>query len=191
MSIQIVEESVSVLPDYGTVSPAFLVEARFAVDPIEGGLGGLRLRLEQVQPPYVKDYDRENGHDPEWWLEQWKISRWGVQSAFKGEVRVGGAIIAWNTPEILMLDGRKDLAVLWDIRVHADYRNKGIGSALFSASTSWARARGCIQLKIETQNVNVPACHFYARQGCRLVAINPYAYVDLPQEVQFIWLLDL
>ena len=191
MSVQIVEESVSALPDYSTVSPAFLVEARFAVDPIEGGLGGLKLRLEQVKPPYIKDYDQENGYGPEQWRERWEISHWGIQSAFKDEVRIGGALIAWNTPEILMLDGRKDLAVLWDIRVHADLRNKGIGSALFSASANWARARGCIHLKVETQNVNVPACHFYAKQGCRLVAINPYAYVDQPREVQFVWLLDL
>jgi GNAT superfamily N-acetyltransferase len=191
MAIRIVDEPVSVLPKYATISPAFEVNSRFVMDPTEGGLGTLRLRLEQVEPPYVKDYDLENGHGPDRWLEQWEISHWGVQSAFDGKTRVGGALIAWDTPEIQMLDGRRDLAVLWDIRVRIDYRRKAIGSALFSASVDWARARGCIHLKIETQDVNVAACHFYAQQGCGLVEVNPFAYPDQPEEVQFIWLLDI
>jgi len=191
MSFQIVEEPATVLPQYGRISPAFLVDSRFVVDPIENGLGGLRLRLESVTPPYVKDYDADSGHGPEHWLERWDISHWGVQSAFEGGKRVGGALIARDTPGVHMLDGRRDLAVLWDIRVHTQYRKKGIGSALFSASIEWAKTNGCRQLKVETQNVNVPACHFYARHGCRLAAINPFAYPDQPEEVQFMWLMDL
>ena len=42
-------------------------------------------------------------------------------------------------------------------------------------------------MKVETQNVNVPACRFYARQGCVLGAINRFAYPDLPDEVQLLW----
>lgn len=52
---------------------------------------------------------------------------------------------------------------------------------------AWAAARGCRQLKIETQNVNVPACRFYARQGCVLGAINRFAYREFPDEVQLLW----
>jgi len=191
MAVRIIEETVSKLYDYGTVSPGFLVEARFAIDPIEDGLGGLKLRIEPVEPPYVKDYDLDNDESPDLWLKRWDISHWGVISAFVGAMRIGGAIVAWNTPEIHMLEGRKDLAALWDIRVHTDYRRNGIGSGLFSRSVDWARERDCIQLKVETQNVNIPACQFYARQGCRLAAINPFAYPEQPEEVQFIWQLDL
>lgn len=50
----------------------------------------------------------------------------GVLSAFDGPSRVGGAVVAWRTPGADMLEGRDDLAVLWDIRVHPEYRGRGI-----------------------------------------------------------------
>lgn len=102
-----------------------------------------------------------------------------------------GAVIAFNTPGVDMLDGRSDLAVLWDIRVAPEARGKGVGSALFRAVESWAAARGCRQLKIETQNVNVPACRFYQRQGCVVGGIRRLAYPELPDEVQLLWYKEL
>ena len=80
-----------------------------------------------------------------------------------------------------------DVSNRWDIRVSPEIRGHGVGSALFRAAEAWAAARGCGQLTIETQNVNVPACRFYARQGCSLVSIDPVAYPELPDEVQMIW----
>jgi ribosomal protein S18 acetylase RimI-like enzyme len=100
---------------------------------------------------------------------------------------VGGAVAAWNTPSVDMLEGRSDLAVLWDVRVDPEYRERGVGHCLFTAVTDWARTRGCRTLKVETQNINVPACRFYARQGCELRTIRSDAYPDLPDEVQLLW----
>jgi hypothetical protein len=40
---------------------------------------------------------------------------------------------------------------------------------------------------VETQNINVPACRFYARMRCTLGAIHRYAYPDLPGEAQLLW----
>ena len=71
-----------------------------------------------------------------------------------------------------MLEGRRDLAVLWDIRVSPEARRQGVGSALFERVAAWAQLHGCRQLKIETQNTNVRACRFYERQGCQLRAID-------------------
>jgi len=39
-------------------------------------------------------------------------------------------------------------------------------------------------LKVETQNINVPACRFYAKQGCVLRAVHPHAYSEFPDEAQ-------
>ena len=86
---------------------------------------------------------------------------------------------------------RDGLAVLWDIRVALDRRGGGIGSKLFGRAVEWAQSRGCNELKIETQNVNVGACRFYAAQGCELRAIHPNAYPELPDEVQLLRYLDL
>ena len=50
---------------------------------------------------------------------------------------------------------------------------------------------GFKRLMIETQNVNVAACKFYARQGCYLGAFERYAYTDYPDEVELTWYYDL
>ena len=55
----------------------------------------------------------------------------------------------------------------------------------------WVVARGCRWLKVETQNINVPACRFYAKQGCVLGAIHRFAYPDYPNEAQLLWYKDL
>jgi ribosomal protein S18 acetylase RimI-like enzyme len=96
-------------------------------------------------------------------------------------------VVAWSTPGVHLLDGRDDVAVLWDIRVSPAHRGTGVGSALFRAAESWAAARGCDWLKIETQNINVRACRFYRRMGCTLGAIDRFAYPELPDEVQLLW----
>jgi len=49
-------------------------------------------------------------------------------------------------------------------------------------------------MKIETQNVNVPACRFYQRMGAHLGEIRCYAYAAVPavaHEVMLNWYLDL
>ena len=51
-----------------------------------------------------------------------------------------------------------------------------------------------MQVKIETQNVNVPACRFYSKQGCHLGEYNRYAYVGRPEvarEVMLVWYLNI
>jgi GNAT superfamily N-acetyltransferase len=158
--------------------------------PVYNGLGGLTF-IEKPVVPYVKDYDAFESERPSAWLKQFDISRWGIFSAFENTQRVGGVTVAWDTPEIEMLEGRKDLACLWDLRVAPDYRSKGIGRKLFSYAVNWARQQRCRRLKIETQNINVPACRFYARQGCELRGINRYAYGETLDEIQLLWYLDL
>jgi ribosomal protein S18 acetylase RimI-like enzyme len=84
--------------------------------------------------------------------------------------------------------------VLWDIRVHPDARGQGIGSELFAEAARWAQAQGCRQLKVETQNVNVQACRFYAKQGCELGGIERYGYAgcaEVSHEAMLLWYLDL
>ena len=90
-----------------------------------------------------------------------------------------------------MLEGRKDLAVLWDIRVSPQCRKNGLGGKLIEAAIAWAKSHGCRQFKIETQNVNVPACRLYAKHGFKLRSIRRHAYPELPDEIQLIWCMEL
>lgn len=190
MPVEIIEESVAALSEYESVPIAFRVASHFLVMPLDGGLGGLRF-VEESVIPYIKDYDANECERPSRWLGRWDISHWGILSAFIGSERVGGAAVAWKTPEINMLEGREDLACLWDLRVHPEYRNKGIGHRLFDRALLWSRERRCLRLKVETQNINVPACRFYARQGCELGGVNRYAYGEALNEIQMLWYRDV
>ncbi len=187
MRVEVTEESVAVLPEYGCVPISFQVESRLRVEPIRNGLGGLLLVEEPVAAPYVKDYDAIENEGPSHWSKRWDISPWGVLSAFERGERIGGAVVAWKTEGMEMLEGREDLAVLWDLRVHPSFRGRGVGHRLFARAFAWARERQCRRFIVETQNINVPACRFYARQGCELGAIDRYAYGEALDEVQLLW----
>ena len=185
MTIKIELESAAALSQYSQVPIAFWVRSQLRVELIDNGLGGIHFSEEAVTP-YLKDYDALPGESPIHWPERWDVSRWGFLAAFDGRRRVGGAAIAWQTKQLYMLDERDDLAVVWDLRVHPDYRGQGVGHLLFSRASQWAAERQCNQLKVETQNINVPACRFYGRQGCQLGGLNRYIYHPL-NEVQLLW----
>lgn len=165
------------------------------VELIAGGLGGFRLVEEKVAQPYVKDYDGQSDDNPTSWAASFDTSQWGMFLATDGDQAVGGAAVALGAP-VYPLDRfqRRDLAVLWDIRVHPAHRGQGIGSRLFEYAVDWSRRKGCGQLGLETQNVNLPACRFYARQGCELGAIHRFGYAgcpDVAHEAMLLWYLDL
>jgi GNAT superfamily N-acetyltransferase len=182
------EEPASALGDYARIPIAFEVRSVLDVAAVDGGFA---LAERILATPYIKDYDALAGEGPTAWPKQFDLSNWGFFAARIGERRVGGAAVGFDTPGVHMLEGRRDLAVLWDLRVAPGARGRGAGAALFHAAEAWARAHGCRELKVETQNVNVPACRFYARQGCILAEANRGAYPTLPDEVQLIWRKDL
>jgi GNAT superfamily N-acetyltransferase len=196
MAVRIQEINADQLSRYAQVPIRFTVDTTFRVEKIDGGLGGFRLVEETVDPLYVKDYDAQGGEEgrPVRWARRWDVSQWGFFLAVDGERDVGAAAVAMRSPNANMLEGRSDLAVLWDIRVHPDERGRGIGTTLFQHAMAWAREKGCRQFKIETQNVNVRACRFYAKQGCELGAIHRYAYAGSPavaHEAMLLWYMDL
>ena len=190
MSLQVREEPLGLLDEHARVPIAFTVDRTLAVSLRSDGLGGILLNERLVDSPYVKDHDGE-GEDPTHWPERFETSRWGLIAAHDVDRRVGGAVIAFQSADVWMLEGRADLAALWDLRVLPEVRNMGVGTQLFHAAEDWARARGCRQLKVETQNINVPASHFYLRMGCTLGGINRFAYPDRPHEAQLLWFKDL
>ena len=89
------------------------------------------------------------------WPKKFDVSKWVFLLAMNGDTLVGAAAVAFDTTGVFMLEARKNLAVLWDIRVRPEAR--GVGIMLFRYAARWSRAQGCTQMKIETQNVNVPA----------------------------------
>ena len=191
MKTSISEEPLRHLEEYAGISVSFQVNSVLDPTVLRDGLGGIELRERPLATPYTKNYDAIPGNRPTDWAGRFDVSNWGVISARTEESCVGGAVIAFRTERLCMLDGRDDLAVLWDLRVSSEMRRHGVGAALFAAAEEWARARGCRQLKVETQNVNLPACRFYAAQGCELGVIDRFAYPQLPKEIQLLWYKEL
>jgi len=191
MTIVITEESMTVLAEYAHVPITFTVDRVLDVTNRDDSPRRFELSERRLEVPYEKDYDAIAGEGPLQWARRFDLSRWALFTArFENRI-VGGATIAFDTPGLTLLEGRRDLAILWDIRVAPDVRRQGVGSALFQKVEAWARLRGCRQLKIETQNTNVQACGFYEREGCQLRAINREAYPERREEIQLLWYKDL
>jgi GNAT superfamily N-acetyltransferase len=189
MGIEILPVNLATLSAYGQIPMRFEVNSKIEIKRIKAGLEGLTFQEIKVEPGYIKDYDLEE--KPTDWLKTFDMANWRVfRFVENGEV-LGGAAAALKSPEVHMLDGRDDLAMIWDMRVKPEYQRQGIGTQLFQAVAVWTKTEGCRQLKIETQNNNVKACHFYAKQGCVLGELNFFKYPPLKNEIMFCWYLDL
>ena len=182
--------SSAMLGEYGKVPMFVNVQTRLRLEHFDDDLMGLGLVEEPVHPSYIKSYEDPN-ETPSSWAARWDLSSWGFVVATQDDRVVGGCVIAYRTNGVNMLEGRDDVAVLWDIRVHPSLQRCGIGSRLFEQAVAFAQERSCKYLKIETQNVNVPACRFYQRQGCYLGGIREHAYKELPHEIELLWYLPL
>lgn len=175
---------------YGAIPAWFEVRTLFRVEVADGGLGGFRL-VEEAVEPFIRCHSAPPEDGPTRWATQFDIRRWGFFLGVGDEGRpLGGAAVALDAA-VYPMDRfqRHDLAVLWDIRVHPDYRRQGIGALLFRHACDWARDRGYGQLGMETDSSNVGACRFYARQGCSLGAIHRFGYVGVPEVARYAMLL--
>jgi len=189
MNIDVAEEPMTALSEYARLPVAFSVDR--VLDVTARAEGGFVLSARSLEIPYVKDYDALDGEGPSQWTRRFDVSNWTLFTARVAGRRAGGATIAFDTPGLTMLEGRRDLAMLWDVRVSPEARGMGIGTALFERVEAWAKGKGCCLLKVETQNINVRACAFYARHGCELRAVHHGAYPELPDEIQLLWYKDL
>ena len=189
MTVEVSEECAANLEDYARIRMSFEVKRVLDVVPLDDGLSGFRLSERELETPYLKDYDAIAS--PLQWPQFFDMSNWRFFVARSQGLRWGGAVVAFDTPGLTILEDRRGLAVLWDIRVASEVRGQGVGTALFRSVEKSAVAQGCVRLKVETQNINLPACRFYAKQGCVLGAIHRFAYPEFPNEAQLLWYKDL
>ena len=185
MTVDVEEERMPALVGYARVPIAFTVREIADVVGAPPGRGSLVLRPRAIEQPYVKDYDDDGG--PEAWASRFDLSHWRFFAARVSGERVGGAAVVFRAPDVDMMHGRQDVALLWDIRVAPQMRGCGVGAALLAAVEAWSAAHGAKWLEVETQNVNVPACRFYERMGFVVREVHPHAYASLPDEVQLLW----
>ena len=172
------------LLEYAAVPIAFEVTSVLSAE--RGSDGSFLLRECPLESPYLKDYDTIGDRPPDW-AARYDTSQWVLLMARAEGRCLGGTAVAFGPPGLDVLEGRRDLAVLWDIRVAPASRGRGVGRALFEAVEARALALGCRELKVETQNTNVGACRFYAAMGCELRAVRDHAHPQCPGEAQLLW----
>ncbi len=191
--MDIIEIGVDDLPRYAAIAMRAEITSVLEPVPVGGGMGGITLKEVPLQTPYTKDYDKDGG-GPQCWVRDFDVSNWAFFLALQDGVPVGGATVAWNTQGVNMLEGSRDMGVLWDLRVCARARRQGVGTALWDRAVAWLRQRQVTLLKVETQNVNVNACAFYRARGCELGAIHRFAYRNDPKvahETMLLWYLPI
>lgn len=181
----------SYFQEYEKIPMLVEVKTILKLEKLNNGIGGIQF-VEIPVSQYIKDLSIYEV--PTEYLSKFDISNWVFFMAFDDEYPVGAVTVVSRTKNVNMLDGRNDMTVLWDIRIDDKYKHMGIGTKLFDMAVKWSKENGFKQIKIETQNINVPSCKFYAKQGCKLGEVNEYAYYNDPDaknEVQLIWYLDL
>ena len=178
--------TVSVLKNYDNLSIKY--SGTSVLEIVDDGIEGIVFKEVNV-PKFTKDFDEYSL--PSDLIGKFDLDNWKVVEVFDGELLVAGAILAFRTKAVNMLEGKDDLVVVWDIRINESHRRLGIGSLLFEYIKDWAKKNDCKRIKIESQNNNVRACKFYAAQGATIGSINRFAYADLPEETQIIWNINI
>jgi ribosomal protein S18 acetylase RimI-like enzyme len=185
MRIDVRRENHHSLGAYATIPIAFEVREVVDVSVLQPGTSHIATR--PLSAPYVKDYDAIPLNDPVSWTARHTADRWIILVAYVQKQSVGGAVLVTDPQDVTRLGGRAPSALLWDVRVHPDWRRRGIGRVLLDAADDAARAAGCAGIHVETQDINVAACRLYAASGYTLQDIIPNAYADANGETKLMW----
>lgn len=114
--------------------------------------------------------------NPENWKSFISLDNFKLVGIYQDATLVAAMSLVHDNPSVRMLDGRKDVLLVWDLRVHPDHKGKGYGRALIDYARHEAEALGVNHLRIETQNTNPSAVDFYHNMGFELAQIREHAY---------------
>lgn len=77
-----------------------------------------------------------------------------------------------------------------DLAVDKKHRKTGVGRLLVEGVIGWAKEHELMGVRIETQSVNVSACHFYKKMGFKFGGFDKYLYSaisEVKSEVALYW----
>lgn len=122
---------------------------------------------EEIYPqPYMKTYPNDNSDYSAYIENPGKA----VFLAYADKACIGQIVL------------RKDwsrYAFVEDICVSRAARGKGVGTALMERASLWAVKANLCGLALETQDNNLLACRFYAKNGFVIGAVNTMLYKNL------------
>lgn len=184
MRIELLPPAKEILEAYEKIDIGFEIRSRVQIGPLRNS-GGDAI-IASPEPARWKDYDWCEEDRPTVLPSRWNTEHWTVVAAKVGGEWLGGAIVARDTPEMELLGNRRDLALIMDVRVRPDVRGTGTGRSLFAAAAQWAKDRGCVEVRVETQDTNEAACRFYRAMGCSLHSVDEHGYEGI-DEAKIIW----
>ncbi|ANF97479.1 GNAT family N-acetyltransferase [Paenibacillus bovis] len=117
---------------------------------------------ELYDKPYPKEYEDENIDDSYINNTHKAVFFYYSDHHCVGQIRLR---VSWN-----------GYAFIEDLGICQSWRQKGIGSLLLDQAIEWARQNKLIGLALETQDVNLSACRFYARKGFVIGGIDTMLY---------------
>lgn len=71
-------------------------------------------------------------------------------------------------------------AYIENIAVAKKSRQLGIGTALLNVAIEWAKRKNFIGLMLETQDINISACRFYAKNNFVIGGVDCMLYANFP-----------
>ena len=95
----VVEEPITNLDGYADVSIGYVSDT--FLEPRALPATGWEL-TEHESAPYSRDFDLDE--NPTEWAAQFDLSNWALLRAMNGTQRVGGAVLAYDTPGVNMLE---------------------------------------------------------------------------------------
>ncbi|MFD3258101.1 GNAT family N-acetyltransferase [Paenibacillus lentus] len=80
-------------------------------------------------------------------------------------------------------------AFIEEITVAINWRQRGIGTELLMKAIKWAKQNNLVGLMLETQDVNLSACRFYAKNNFVIGAVDNMLYTNFStaNEKAIIW----
>ncbi len=126
---------------------------------------GTTLRFDAC-PPYTKTYDRDQ-------MDVSSLIKSDHKTAFLAIVNgtLAGQIIAWRY--------WNNYCHVEDVVVAPEFRRQGIGTRLMDQVVRWAREHGLPGVRLETQDTNAPACHWYAKYGFEIGGYDRRLYTGI------------
>ena len=105
--------------------------------------------------------------------------------AYQNEICIGQIVLKKDWNQYAFIEG---------LYVAKIARGNGVGIALLERAVSWAKESKLKGLALETQDINVLACRFYAKHGFKIGGINTMLYKNfekpLSDEIAIFWYLS-
>lgn len=130
---------------------------------------------EVFSEPYFKKFEDEEMDDSYIEEEGKAVYFFYAENNCVGQIRIRSS---WN-----------GYAFIEDIAVAKDFRKKGVGTALLNKAIEWAKENNLCGLMLETQDINVSACRFYAKNNFVIGAVDTMLYSNFPtaNEIAIFW----